>query len=134
MIKTINWVNVKEKLPNHCKILITDGKDIIISNGAWIYQSVEGEFKVPARYGAGMTITHWSELPSLPSVPSNNVFICERKSLDMWYEDSPLDADKIDIFFSDLDCIYRGNIYKNGKIIGDYSAKETKLIEKCCRS
>lgn len=30
----------------------------------------------------------------------------------MWYKDSPLDADKIDIFFSDLDCIYRGNIYK----------------------
>lgn len=53
-----------------------------------------------------------------------------RKSLDMWYKDSPLDADKIDIFFSDLDCIYRGNIYKNGEIIGDYSAKETKLIEK----
>ena len=77
MIKTINWVNVKERLPNHCRILITDGKDIIISNGAWIYQSVEGEFKVPARYGAGMTITHWSELPSLPSVPSNNVFICD---------------------------------------------------------
>ncbi len=52
------------------------------------------------------------------------------KFLDMWYGDRSRDADKIDIFFSDLDCIYRGNIYKNGHIVGDYSAKETKQIEK----
>ena len=51
------------------------------------------------------------------------------KYLDMWYGDSPRDADKIDIFFSDLDCIYRGNIYKNGRIIGDYFAKEAAQIE-----
>ena len=53
-----------------------------------------------------------------------------RKSLDMWYGDSPSDADKIDVFFSYLDCIYRGNIYKNGCIIGDYAAKDAAQIEK----
>ena len=36
-----------------------------------------------------------------------------RKSLDMWYGDSPHNADKIDIYFSDLDCIDRGNNYIN---------------------
>ena len=53
-----------------------------------------------------------------------------RKSLDMWYGDSPRDADKIDIFFSDLDCIYRGNIYQNGRIIGDYAAEGAEQIER----
>lgn len=52
------------------------------------------------------------------------------KYLDMWYGDSPRDADKIDIFFSGLDCIYLGNIYQNGRIIGDYAAKEAAQIEK----
>lgn len=54
----------------------------------------------------------------------------KEKYLDMWYGDSPRDADKIDVFFSDLDCIYRGNIYKNGHIIGDYAAKDAAQIEK----
>lgn len=53
-----------------------------------------------------------------------------RKSLDMWYGDSPHNADKIDIYFSDLDCIYHGNIYQNGRIIGDYSAEDAVQIER----
>ena len=44
--------------------------------------------------------------------------------------DSPHNADKIDIYFSDLDCIYRGNIYQNGRIIGDYAAEEAAQIER----
>lgn len=50
--------------------------------------------------------------------------------LDMWYGDSPRDADRIDIFFSDLDCLYRGNIYRNGRAIGDYSASDAIKIER----
>lgn len=53
-----------------------------------------------------------------------------KKSLDMWYGDDPKTADKIDIYFSDCDCLYRGNIYKNGKIIGDYSTECTDWLEK----
>ena len=49
--------------------------------------------------------------------------------LDMWYGDSPRDADKIDIFFCDCDAVYRGNIYKAGKIIGDYSTADSTRIE-----
>lgn len=52
------------------------------------------------------------------------------KYLDMWYGDRPRDADKIDVFFSDLDFIYRGNIYKNGRIIGDYAAEDSAQIER----
>ena len=52
------------------------------------------------------------------------------KYLDMWYGDRPRDADKIDVFFSDLDCIYRGNIYKNGRIISDYAAEDAAQIER----
>ena len=50
--------------------------------------------------------------------------------IDMWYGDSPTEADKIDIEFYDLDAEYRGNIYKNGKIIGDYSCKSSIELEK----
>ena len=49
--------------------------------------------------------------------------------LDMWYGDSPRDADKIEIFFCDRDAVYRGNIYKAGKIIGDYATADSAQIE-----
>lgn len=48
----------------------------------------------------------------------------------MWYGDKPTEADKISINFYDLDAEYRGNIYKNGKMIGDYSCKDSLELEK----
>ena len=51
-------------------------------------------------------------------------------NVDMWYGNSVKEADCIDIAFYDSDCEYRGNIYKNGKAIGDYSAKNSLAIEK----
>lgn len=50
--------------------------------------------------------------------------------IDMWYGNSPAEADKIDIEFYDLDAEYRGNIYKDGKMIGDYSCKSSLELEK----
>ena len=50
--------------------------------------------------------------------------------IDMWYNDKPTDADKIDVFFNDLDCKHRGNIYKAGKIIGDYVCTDSTELEK----
>lgn len=50
--------------------------------------------------------------------------------LDMWYDNKPTDADKIDVFFNDLDCEYRGNIYKAGRIIGDYVCTDSIELEK----
>lgn len=50
--------------------------------------------------------------------------------IDMWYGDDHKDADKIDIRFCDSDCKYRGNIWKNGKIIGDYSTADSLALEK----
>lgn len=58
----------------------------------------------------------------------------KEKYLDMWYGDSPRDADKIDIFFSDLDCIYRGNIYKTGELLGIIPQKRRRRLKKCSRS
>jgi hypothetical protein len=51
-------------------------------------------------------------------------------NIDMWYGDNQKEADKIDISFYPNVCEYRGNIYKNGKIIGDYSCKDSVLLEK----
>lgn len=50
--------------------------------------------------------------------------------IDMWYGDKPTEADKISINFYDLDAEYRGNIYKNGETIGDYSCKDSLELEK----
>lgn len=35
--------------------------------------------------------------------------------IDMWYGDKHTEADRINVFFNDCDCMYRGNIYKDGK-------------------
>lgn len=51
-------------------------------------------------------------------------------NIDMWYGDKPQDADKITIAFSDCDCEYRGNIYKNDRIIGDYRCNDSATLEK----
>lgn len=43
-------------------------------------------------------------------------------NIDMWYDD------KISIFFNDCNR-YWGNIYKNGKAIGDYTSDNSTEIE-----
>ena len=49
--------------------------------------------------------------------------------IDMWYGDQPSSVDKIDCFWSDCDCVYRGNFYKAGKAVGDYTANSLQVIE-----
>lgn len=51
-------------------------------------------------------------------------------TIDMWYEDNYKDCDKIDITFYPNDSEYRGNIYKNEKIIGDYVCDNSIELEK----
>ncbi len=50
--------------------------------------------------------------------------------VDMWYGDKPQDADKIDIHFYPNDSEYRGNIWKNGKAIGDYVCTDSLKLER----
>lgn len=64
--KKTKWVSVEDRLPEAGKILVTDGKTVTISNGAWLYRSLEGKTRVPANYGAGLTVTHWMLLPEPP--------------------------------------------------------------------
>lgn len=51
-------------------------------------------------------------------------------NIDMWYGDDHKKADKIDISFYLNDGEYRGNIYKNGKTIGDYTSNNSVELEK----
>ena len=51
-------------------------------------------------------------------------------NIDMWYGDRPEDADKIDVSFCPNEGIYRGNIYKNRKFIGDYWCRDSLLLER----
>lgn len=48
-------------------------------------------------------------------------------NIDMWYGNKPEEADRIDMTFF---CEYRGNIYKDGKCIGDYSCTDSVELEK----
>lgn len=51
------------------------------------------------------------------------------KNIDMWYGDKIEDVDKITISFSDLDSMYRGNMFINGKFVGDYETDSSLLLE-----
>lgn len=50
--------------------------------------------------------------------------------IDMWYSDDVSKADKIDVAFYPNDGEYRGNIYSNGKYIGDYVCNNSVELEK----
>ena len=50
--------------------------------------------------------------------------------IDLWYKDSKKDVDAIDVVFYPGDCMYRGNLYKRGVMIGDYSTQDSLEIEK----
>ena len=45
--------------------------------------------------------------------------------IDLWYGDKLENADRIDIFYYANDGIYRGNIYKAGRAIGDYETPDS---------
>jgi len=51
-------------------------------------------------------------------------------NIDMWYGNSHKEADKIDIAFYANSGEYRGCIYKDGKIIGDYVCNDSGTLEK----
>ena len=51
-------------------------------------------------------------------------------NIDMWYENNYTEADKIDIIFYPNDSQYRGNIYKDNKVIGDYTCNDSIELEK----
>jgi len=50
-------------------------------------------------------------------------------NIDMWYKNKHKEADKIDIEYYPNEGRYRGNIYKDGKIIGDYSCDNSLELE-----
>ena len=54
----------------------------------------------------------------------------EKVQVDMWYGDVKEEVDKISIMFYPNSGEYRGNIYKNGKIIGDYICESSIELEK----
>lgn len=49
--------------------------------------------------------------------------------VDMFCEDSPESADFVTLSFSLNDCMYRGRIFKDGKVIGEYSLNSWKILQ-----
>lgn len=49
--------------------------------------------------------------------------------IDMWYGDKSTEVDKLDIAFYPNEGKYRGNLYKDGKIIGDYVCDDSVSLE-----
>ena len=52
-------------------------------------------------------------------------------TIDMWYGHGCSEVDGVDIYFNDLDCKFRGNLYKGNKVIGDYTCESAMQIAKC---
>ena len=50
-------------------------------------------------------------------------------NIDMWYGNKIEEVTKIDINFYGNSGEYRGNIYIDNRIVGDYSTKEYKALE-----
>lgn len=50
-------------------------------------------------------------------------------NVDMWYSDKPEEVDRLDVTFYPNDGEYRGNLYKNGKCIGDYTCIDSVVLE-----
>jgi len=54
--------------------------------------------------------------------------------IDFWYGNTKKDIAYYDCYFSDVDCIYRGNVYdKDRRPIGDFSGRNSVEIEKYFR-
>ena len=50
---------------------------------------------------------------------------------DFWYGNKLVDVKKISCSFSDVDSVYRGNMYdEGGKCIGDFETADSTEIEK----
>lgn len=50
--------------------------------------------------------------------------------IDLWYGDTIRQCDGLTYSFSDCDCVYRGNIIKNGQFVGDFTTGNFAEIEK----
>lgn len=50
-------------------------------------------------------------------------------NIDMWHKNNPEEITGIDWSFSDLDCVYRGNLYNGDKMIGDYTADTMQEVQ-----
>jgi hypothetical protein len=48
---------------------------------------------------------------------------------DFWYNNTIEDVEQVSCYFSDVDCIYWGNLYKDGNAIGDYTATDSVELE-----
>lgn len=49
-------------------------------------------------------------------------------NFDFWYGDKLEDVTGATVTFYSNDGIYKGNIYKDGKVIGDFSCKDSVVI------
>ena len=49
--------------------------------------------------------------------------------IDMWHNDNYKDANKIDVFFYPNNGEYRGNIYINNKMVGNYVCDNSAELE-----
>ena len=49
--------------------------------------------------------------------------------IDMWYEYNPEEVTGINWSFYGYDVVYRGNLYKNGKTIGDFTADTMQEVQ-----
>ena len=47
---------------------------------------------------------------------------------DFWYGDKLSECTRADCFFSDCDCIYRGNFYIGDRAVGDYACSDSNTI------
>lgn len=54
--------------------------------------------------------------------------------VDIWYEDQRSKVNGMDCYFSDCDCVYRGNLYADRRLVGDYEARDSEVVESIAKN
>ncbi len=125
----VNELNAKRKeivdagLDAASKTSIPSIRDII-DDISFTGVDEEGEYY----NGWGVTDNYDADFPL--SLKAGEDFEEVEIDIDMWYNDLVSEVDKIDVSFSDADCVYRGNLYIAGKMVGDYSCNSSTEIER----
>lgn len=53
----------------------------------------------------------------------------QKVNIDMWHGEDPGTVDDLDLMFYPNDGIYRGNLYRAGKMIGDFVVTNSLMLE-----
>lgn len=131
-------------------IKIDEGRGIIVRDINGIHFEIKADYD-DYNYGANDSFTVYADGEEIGTAKSrreafdimNNFYprlqvasykreskTIDDVTIDMWYDDDVSKVDNMDVSFSDADSVYRGNLYINDKVVGDFSTSDSVALAK----